>query len=112
MDNTIKTLDELQAKKKKLKMQIAISKREFRHSFGYTKNQTKDFLLQKVALPASAIGLATYGINKLTSSSDNNQQIRNLRKEDNFFFRMMPIILPLIQAYFFKNDKKMRSYSE
>lgn len=98
MKTQIRTLAELQVEKQKLKMQMEVSKREFVHSFGYTKTQTKDFLIKKVALPAGALGLATMGISKLTStnSTSNNGVVK---RDNSFFLKIMPIVLPMIRAY-------------
>lgn len=109
MNSTINTLAQLQEEKKKVKMQMEVCKREFIHSFGYTKTQTKDFLLHKVALPAGALGLATLGIKKMTSNSNSHpdQQIVKVKQDNSFFLKMMPIVLPLIRAYFSMDGKNL-----
>ncbi len=98
MNTQINSLAELQAEKKKLKMQMEVSKREFFHSFGYTKTQAKDFLVKKVALPAGALGLATVGVSKLTANNSTSNN-KATRKNNNFFLKVMPIVMPMIQAY-------------
>jgi len=107
MDSPIKTLVQLQEEKKRLKMQMEVCKREFVHSFGYTKTQTRDFLVNKVALPAGALGLASIGINKLTSSNNNDTKVVKVKNDNSFFLKMMPIVLPLIRAYFSIDGKKI-----
>lgn len=107
MNTQIRTLAQLQEEKQKLKMQMEVSKREFIHSFGYTKTQAKDFLIKKVALPAGALGLATIGISKLTSTNSTDTNNGMMRRENSFFLKMMPIVLPMIQAYLSTSSKKV-----
>jgi len=107
MNTSINTLAQLQQEKKKLKMQVEVSKREFIHSFGYTKTQTKDFLLHKVALPAGALGLATFGINKMAGRHSDKDQVIKIKKDNGFFLKMIPIVLPLVRAYFSTNGKRL-----
>lgn len=107
MTTKIRTLAELQAEKTKLKLQMEVAKREFIHSFGTTKSQAKGFLVKKVALPASALGLATIGMSKLASSSSNNANDEASPKNDNFFLKMMPILLPLIRVMLSSSDIKI-----
>lgn len=108
MNTQIRTLAELQAEKQKLKMQMEVSKREFVHSFGFTKNQAKDFLIKKVALPAGALGLATMGISKLTAdNSTSNQNVVVKSSNSSFFLKIMPIVLPMVRAYLSTSGKKV-----
>jgi len=105
MPTKITTLAELQAAKKKLQMQQEVAKREFFHSFGLTKTQAKDFLLTRVALPASALGLASFGIKKIAGGSQNDHQTVIKKSDTSFFLKLMPLVLPLIRAYFAKEER-------
>lgn len=96
MSTQIKTLAQLEKEKKKLKMQIEVSKRAFIHSFGTTQSQAKDFLVKKVAIPASAVGLATVGVNQFMSSASSP---KNTGTNKSFFTKALPVLLPLVQSF-------------
>ncbi len=96
MSTQIKTLAQLQEEKKKLKMQIEVSKRAFIHSFGVTQSQAKDFLVKKVVIPAGTVGLATVGVNQFRSSPSSH---KNTATNKSFFTKVLPIILPLVQSF-------------
>lgn len=61
MSNTsnINTFAQLEKRKKELDLEVEISKRELAHSLGQNRDQLKDFLVQKVAMP---VGIAIGGI--------------------------------------------------
>jgi hypothetical protein len=100
MKNTITSLTALQEEKKKLKMEIELSKREFTHSLGSSRANLKDFLVQKVAIPTGIAGVGIAGLNKLMSSSDNHSKASNT---NSFLTTALPIVATIVQTYFFKN---------
>ena len=107
MNTQIHTLAQLQKEKQQLKIQMEVSKSAFIHSLGSTKTQTKDFLMKKVALPVGALGLATMGISKLTSGKETATKNGTVKGGDSFFLKMIPIVLPIIQAYLSTNGDKL-----
>lgn len=99
MKNTITSLAALREEKKKLKMEIELSKREFAHSLGSSRANLKDFLVQKVAIPAGIAGVGIAGVNKLMSSDNKTSSSHS----SSFLTTALPILATLMQTYFFKN---------
>ncbi len=98
MSRKIKTLAQLEQEKKKVKMQMEVSKRAFIHSFGTTQSQAKGFFMKKVAIPAGAVGLATMGANKLFSNTVSTP--KNFTSNNNTLFKkIIPLVLPFIQSF-------------
>ena len=100
----IRTLTQLQEEKKKLKMEMEVSKRAFISSFGTTQTQAKDFFLKKVALPATTVGLATMGVKQLVGNSNPSRHYAsNNNKKNLFLLKMLPLALPIIQSFLAKS---------
>ncbi len=97
MSSKIKTLVELEQEKKKVKMQMEVSKRAFIHSFGTTQTQAKNFLMKKVAIPAGAVGLVTMGANELLSNTISAPK-RFVSNNGTIFKKIIPLALPFIQS--------------
>lgn len=100
MKNNITSLAALRQEKKKLRMEIELSKREFAHSLGSSRANLKDFLVQKVAIPAGVAGLGMVGVNKLMSGDEDHQ---GASISDNVLSTVLPILATAVQTYFFKN---------
>lgn len=100
MKNKITTLSELQREKKKLRMEIELSKREFAHSMGSSRATLKDFLVKKVAIPAGIAGVGLAGVNQLIGSSDSD---KTSSQSNNLLSTILPILATAVQTYFFKN---------
>jgi len=98
----IKTLVQLEEEKKKLTMEIEVSKRAFIHSFGTTQTQAKNFFLKKVALPATTIGLATMGVKKMVGNSNSSKHYVNNRKTF-FLLKLLPLVIPVAQSFLAKS---------
>lgn len=101
MSTQINSISQLEEEKKKLKMQMEVSKRAFIHSFGATQSQAKDFLVKKVAIPAGAVGLVTVGARQLFSNAS-TQEHKAVKHSDNNIFSFAKIItlaLPFIQSF-------------
>ncbi|WP_116127641.1 hypothetical protein [Lewinella sp. IMCC34183] len=65
----ITTLAELKKRKKQVRMESELAKREFAHSIGTTRNNTTQFLLKKVAAPVGGGILGLMLLNSIFSSS-------------------------------------------
>ena len=98
MSSKIKTLAQLEQEKKKVKMQMEVSKRAFIHSFGTTQTQAKSFFMKKVAIPAGAVGLATMGANKLLSNTISAPK-KFASNNSTLFKKIIPLVLPFIQSF-------------
>lgn len=99
MKEKITSLADLKVQKKKLRMEIELSKREFAHSLGTSRATLSSFLLKKVAIPAGAAGLGIAGISKLMSSDEKviAQQSKSLLPT------LLPILITAFQTLFLKN---------
>ncbi|MCP9234537.1 hypothetical protein [Lewinella sp. JB7] len=69
----ITSLAELQQRKKQVRMETELAKREFAHSIGTTKGNAGNFLLKKVALPAGGAIVGLMVLSNLLSSG--NQKV-------------------------------------
>jgi len=101
----IRTLIQLEEEKKKLKMEMEVSKRAFIHSFGTTQTQAKDFFLKKVALPATTVSLATMGIKQFVGNSNSNpsRYYASNNKKNFFLLKLLPLAIPVVQSVFTKS---------
>ena len=116
MKKQITTLEDLHREQRKLELQMEVTKREFAHSLGTTRNQLKDFLLNKVALPVGVAGLAAVSIKKMTASNDGEAKKVVVQKSSNGNFEQIvkyftPLLLSAIKDYFVikKVDEKTES---
>lgn len=107
MKNKIRSLESLKAEKKKLRMEMELSKREFAHSLGTSRANLKSFLFQNVAIPAGVAGLGVAGIKTFFNSyKDNkNEPVRYAQQSDKSpgLLTYLPLIISAFQAYFVKN---------
>ena len=65
----ITSLDELQRRKKEIRMESELAKREFAHTIGTTKGNAGNYLLKHVALPAGGALVGVMVLSSLLSSS-------------------------------------------
>ncbi|CAH1001362.1 hypothetical protein LEM8419_02263 [Neolewinella maritima] len=65
----ITSLDELRRRKKEIRMEAELAKREFAHSIGTTKGNAGKFLLKNVALPAGGALVGILALVNLASGS-------------------------------------------
>lgn len=100
MKNRITSLEALQQEKKKLRMEIELSKREFAHSLGSSRANLKNFMVTNVAIPAGIAGLGIAGANKLMHNSEKN---RSAGISQHFLSTILPLLATVVQTYFFKN---------
>lgn len=104
MKNQITSLSALKEEKKKLRMEIELSKREFAHSLGSSRANLKEFLLKKVAIPAGVAGLGVAGVSKLMSSNENHQNGHQSNQFGGLLAAVLPVIATAAQTYFFKKE--------
>ncbi len=69
----ITSLSELQQRKKQIRLEAEIAKREFAHAIGTTKGNAGNFLLKKVAMPAGGAVVGLIFLKNLLSGSDKNK---------------------------------------
>ncbi|PPK87558.1 hypothetical protein CLV84_0501 [Neolewinella xylanilytica] len=74
-ESKIKTLGELQRRKKQVRMETELAKREFAHSIGTTRGNATNFLVKKVAAPAGGAVVGLMLLNSILSSSNKKQQV-------------------------------------
>lgn len=99
----ITTLEELYKEKKKLKMEMEVTKRAVAHSFGTSRTNLKSLFLKNIVAPAGIAGLAYTGIKAFSSSNSNNKQ--NSAKNSatsQLITKLLPLIISAVQAYFVK----------
>lgn len=65
----ITTLSELKKRKKQVRMEAELAKREFAHSLGTTRDNVGTFLVKNVAVPAGGGILGLMALSKLFSGS-------------------------------------------
>ena len=65
----ITSLQELRLRKKQVRMEAELAKREFAHSIGTTRGNATNFLLKKVAAPAGGAVVGLMVLNNLLRSS-------------------------------------------
>ena len=70
----IKTLADLQEEKRRLGLMSEVTKREISHSLGLMRSETKNFTLNKVALPLGITAATGMLVSKAISSSDDKPQ--------------------------------------
>ncbi|MGB3800775.1 MAG: hypothetical protein WA952_13250, partial [Lewinella sp.] len=75
----IKTLDELQRRKKQVRMETELAKREFAHSIGTTRGNAGNFLLKKVAAPAGGAVVGLMFLNSILSSGKKQPVIKETK---------------------------------
>lgn len=71
----ITTLKELKTRKKEVRMETELAKREFAHSVGTTRENASNFAVKKIALPAGGAVAGLFVLSKLFSSNKNKQQV-------------------------------------
>ncbi|NJB87463.1 hypothetical protein GGR26_003243 [Lewinella marina] len=71
----ITTLAELRKRKKQVRMEAELAKREFAHSIGTTRDNAGTFLVKNVVLPAGGGLLGLMAISKLFSSNNRGPQV-------------------------------------
>ena len=104
----ITSLKELKIRKKELRMEMELTKREFSHSMGSSRAELKNFLVQKVALPAGVAGLGIAGISKLVSNATEekyeNGHTTVIKKDSSSVVlkTILPLLVSAVQTYFFK----------
>lgn len=71
----ITSLSELKTRKKEVRMETELAKREFAHTIGTTKDNLGNFLLKKVALPVGGGLAGLVVLSKLFSSSKSRRPV-------------------------------------
>ncbi len=74
-ESKITTLKELKLRKKQVRMETELAKREFAHSIGTTRGNATNFLMKKVAAPAGGAIVGLMLLNSLLSSSNKKQPV-------------------------------------
>ncbi len=69
----ITSLSELKKRKKEIRLEAEVAKREFAHSIGTTKGNAGNFLVKKVALPAGGAVMGLLFLSSLFSTKDKNK---------------------------------------
>lgn len=105
MDKKINTLAELRAEKKKVKLEMAVTKRELAYSLGIVRTDLKKFLLRNVVLPAGAVGLTAYGIKKAVQSDgqdkdDQPQYVQHSSSNVLPWMSLVRLALTVVTSYF------------
>lgn len=77
----INSLQELQQRKKEVRLDLELAKREFAHTLGTSRSNLGSFLLKKVAAPVGGVGLGVIALNKLLSGSSGNHKGREIVRE-------------------------------
>lgn len=101
---------------------MEVTKQEFFRSMSNTASESKQFLLKYVLLPAGIAGAASVAAKQFLFKQDDrtngeashhNGHGRKTKakavEKENWFFRILPIVLPLIQQVFLerKMEKKV-----
>ena len=76
-NSKISTLADLQEEKRRLSLIKEMTKREFFHSLGVMRSETKEFTLNKVAIPMGITVATSLLLNKVMTSNDKSQKIAN-----------------------------------
>lgn len=116
----IQSLSQLEKEKRKLKLKMEVSKREFAHSFETTQSDTKRFLLHKVIIPAGVVGAAGLGVSKVIAANKKKKQTQyftettterseNTKKSSfanwqGLIMKLLPIGIQLFQSYIIKEE--------
>lgn len=64
----LNSLTALRKRRKAIKLEMELSKRELAHSLGVARTDLQDFLVKKVALPVGAAGMGLFVVSRLLSS--------------------------------------------
>ena len=75
----ITSLAELKTRKKQVRMETELAKREFAHSVGTTRENTSQFLLKKVAMPVGGGLLGLFVLSSLFSSGNKQPVIKETK---------------------------------
>lgn len=70
----LNSLSALRKRRKALKLEMELSKREMAHSLGVARTDLKDFMLKKVAMPVGAAGLGLYVVSKVLGTIGRQKQ--------------------------------------
>lgn len=71
----ITSLDELQHRKKELRMDLELTKRELAHSMGTSREHLGSFLVKRVAAPVGGAGVALFALSKILSGGGRDREI-------------------------------------
>ncbi len=71
----ITSLPELQKRKKEIRLEAEVAKREFAHTIGTTKGNASNFLLKKVAMPAGGAVVGLIFLKRLLSANDSKTPV-------------------------------------
>ena len=78
-ESKITTLSELKRRKKQVRMETELAKREFAHSIGTTRGNASNFLLKKVAAPAGGAIVGLMFLNSVLSSGSKQPVIKETK---------------------------------
>ena len=78
-ESKITSLSELKRRKKQVRMETELAKREFAHSIGTTRGNATNFLLKKVAAPAGGAIVGLMFLNSLLSSNAKQPVVKETR---------------------------------
>jgi len=114
----ITSLAELKTRKKEVRMETELAKREFAHTIGTTKDNLSNFLLKKVALPVGGGFAGLFVLSKLFSGSKKRRPVihkhetrvvheypkhgsrskRSRFKKMTSLFGVVKVLIPIVQA--------------
>ena len=78
-ESKITSLSELKRRKKQVRMETELAKREFAHSIGTTRGNASNFLLKKVAAPAGGAIVGLMLLSSLFSSNSKQPVVRETK---------------------------------
>ena len=78
-ESKITSLSELKRRKKQVRMETELAKREFAHSIGTTRGNAANFLLKKVAAPAGGAIVGLMLLSSLFSSNSKQPVVRETK---------------------------------
>ena len=97
----IKSLKALKREKQLLKARMEISKQEFSNTAGRMGGNVKSFFFNKVALPASLLGLTAFSLKHGSNNHHPQQEYQTDQPQEkpNFLLQALTMALPLIENY-------------
>ena len=103
MSKNITTLAELEIEQEKLKMLMEVTRQEFARNLGTNRKELKNYLMNKVVIPAGAIGLGVAAVNKMAATKEKNKKYS--KSSDNDFWKMLlPLGVNIFQTYFLQKQ--------
>lgn len=107
MKKNIRTIKELKQERQKLKIQAEASKQLFFESLTETRTSATDFALNKIIIPAGAVGATLWGAKKIFGNAQGKQNGQAPSTNGkSLLASMLPKLLPLgislVNAYFTK----------